>query len=227
MTPKFDMSLIPPDPDLSFESTLWQSGLMRVAGMDEAGRGPIAGPVTAAAIILPPDPVLAVKLRGVRDSKQMTAADREFWADCLKTTAWDWGIGSASSYEIDQMGIIPATRLAAIRSLLALKIAPEHLLIDYLRIPECDFPQTPLVKGDARCLSIAAASVLAKVSRDAHLCELDELYPGYNFAANKGYCTPEHITALQVLGPCPIHRQTFRPIRVEDPAEEPEEDIDE
>jgi ribonuclease HII len=224
MPPKFDKALIPISPDLSFEGSLWEAGIFKVAGIDEAGRGPIAGPVTAAVVILPPDPDMAVKLSGVRDSKQMTAAEREFWSACLKTAVVDWGIGFASSVEIDQMGIIPATCLAINRALATLKISPEHLLLDYLRLPDWKFPQTPIVKGDARCLSVAAASVLAKVARDAHLCELDEMYPGYGFASHKGYCTPEHQNALQHLGPCPIHRHSFRPIRVDEQGIEPQEE---
>jgi ribonuclease HII len=227
MTPKFDTSLLPPDPDLSFERSLWETGVIKVAGIDEAGRGPIAGPVTAAAVIFPPDLSMAVKLKGVRDSKQMTAANREFWAECLKNQVEDWGIGFASADEIDQIGIIHAIYLAVSRALNKLKIKPEHLLFDYLQMPDCNFPQTPLVKGDARCLSIAAASVLAKVARDAHLCELDGLYPGYGFASNKGYCTPDHLAALDKLGPCPIHRYSFRPIRKEEPESKPEEENNE
>ena len=209
---KFDQSLIPPDPDLSFETTLWAAGIVHVAGIDEAGRGPLAGPVTAAAIILPSDPSLVRTLHGVRDSKQMSASQREHWADCLKSTAITHGIGFASAAEIDTLGIVPATRLAACRALAGLCITPGHLLLDFLDIPGYKIPQTPLVKGDARSLSIAAASVLAKTARDAYLCELDHLYPGYGFASHKGYGTVQHLQALQQLGPCQIHRKSFRPV---------------
>jgi ribonuclease HII len=227
MTPKFDMSLVPPDPDLSFECALWEAGIYNIAGIDEAGRGPIAGPVAAAAVILPPDPDMAVKLKGVRDSKQMTADDREYWAGCLKILVADWGVGFASAEEIDQSGIISAIRLAVARALSKLVIRPEHLLLDYLRMPDSAYPQTALIKGDSRCISIAAASILAKTARDAHLCELDGLYPGYGFASNKGYCTPDHMIALNELGPCPIHRYSFRPIKIDEQESNPEEETDE
>lgn len=216
MRTKFDISLLPEYPDLSFERSLWAKGLRKVAGLDEAGRGPIAGPVCAAAIILPVDKSLFVSLRGVRDSKQMTPAGREYWAECLKEIAISFGIGFASSEEIDRIGILPATRLAAYRALQALSARPEHLLLDYLELPDCLQPQTPLVKGDARSLSIAAASVLAKTARDELLCEMDALYPGYGFAAHKGYCTAAHLRALERLGPCPIHRMSFRPFAQQD-----------
>jgi ribonuclease HII len=215
MTHKFDRALIPSKPTLSFEISLWGSGTKLIAGIDEAGRGPLAGPVSAAAIILPEDPSLCQKLHGVRDSKQMSPADRESWADILKREAISYGTGFASPGEIDGHGIIPATLLAVQRALAAMPVCPQHLLLDYLQLPDVLIPQTALIKGDARCLSIAAASVLAKTARDALMCEMDLCYPGYGFAKHKGYATQEHLRALERLGPCPIHRYSFSPIRRE------------
>ena len=203
---------LPSDPDLSFEIALWQEGWQAVAGIDEAGRGALAGPVAAAAIILPADPYLNRMLSGVRDSKQMTPLARMHWAIRLKEIALAWGIGYASSDEIDAIGIVPATRLAALRAVQQLKPQPEHLLIDYLSLPEISLPQTSLVKGDARCYSIAAASILAKTSRDQLCNDLDSQYPGYGFSQHKGYGTRLHLAALAQLGPAPVHRQSFAPI---------------
>ena len=209
MARKFDLSLIPPAPDLSFEADLWDRGVLPVAGIDEAGRGSLAGPVAAAALALPPDPGLIYSLEGVRDSKEMTPAAREYWAERLKLESLAWGVGFASCIEIDALGIVPATRLAAARALECLQVPVRHLLIDFLHLPDCPLPQTALIKGDARCLSIAAASILAKTARDKLVCDLDDLYPGYGFARHKGYATADHYEALLRLGPCEIHRRTF------------------
>jgi ribonuclease HII len=198
---------------LSFEKALWDAGIEHIAGIDEAGRGALAGPVAAAAVILPDDPNVKRTLDGVRDSKQMTPRQREHWAEILRETALAWGVGFASHAEIDAIGIIPATRLAAQRALESLKGTPEHLLIDALLLPEVSHPQTALIKGDARSLSIASASVLAKVTRDALLKELDGDHPGYGFASNKGYGTAAHRAALLQWGPCSIHRRSFAPLR--------------
>jgi ribonuclease HII len=207
---KFDLSQLPPAPDLSFESALWQAGILRVAGIDEAGRGALAGPVCAAALILPVQPNLQAALCGVRDSKQMTPAAREHWAVCLRQIALAYGVGFASAQEIDEIGIAPATRLAIQRALQEMALTPEHLLVDYLELPEIHLPQTPLVKGDARALSIAGASVLAKTARDALMRQLDEQYPGYGLAVHKGYGTQAHRQALARLGPSAIHRRSFQ-----------------
>lgn len=212
MREKFNLDLLPPDPTLEFERALWDQGFRWIAGIDEAGRGPIAGPVMAAAVILPCNPQLENDLRGVRDSKQMTAPQREYWEGVIKTAAIAYGVGSASSEEIDALRIAPATLLAARRAIASLAVSPEHLLLDFIRLSEYDGRQTALIKGDARCLSIAAASVLAKTARDAHLRELDLRYPGYGFARHKGYCTEGHLAALQRLGPCPVHRFSFQPV---------------
>ncbi len=197
----------PEFPDLTFEEEFWRNGLRRVAGIDEAGRGALAGPVCAAAVILPPDSAAAQALSGVRDSKQMTPAEREAWAPRIRETALAWGVGFASAEEIDALGILAATRLAAARALEGL--AAEALLTDYLLLPEIALPQTALVKGDRRSLSVAAASVLAKTARDDRMRELDGRYPVYGFARHKGYGTPAHRSALARWGRCEIHRKTF------------------
>lgn len=200
-------------PDLSFEENLWETGITRIAGIDEVGRGALAGPVTAAALILPPDPSILYQLAGVRDSKQLTPRMRSILAERLRQSAVAWSIGSASHIEIDSLGILPATRLAMQRAIDDLADTPEHLLLDYLFLPDCHLPQTALVKGDARCLSIAGASILAKTARDAFMKSLDKKYPGYGFASHKGYCTQRHIQAIHQLGPCSVHRFSFAPLR--------------
>jgi ribonuclease HII len=207
--PAFDRSLIPAEPDLSFEIPLWKAGLTRVAGIDEAGRGALAGPVAAAAVMLPPEKELVGWLKGVRDSKQLSAIQRETARRAILQYAVCWGVGFASAQEIDQIGILPATRLAACRAVEKLAQLPMHILLDYLHLPEVGIPQTALIKGDCRSLSIAAASILAKTARDAQMCELDRLYPGYGFSAHKGYGTLQHRGALRQLGPCPQHRLSF------------------
>jgi ribonuclease HII len=213
MSRRFDPRLVPEAPDLSFESALWAQGLPYIAGIDEAGRGCIAGPVAAAAVILPGDPAIAAQLEGVRDSKELTPALRETWAEKIKQLAVCWGVGFASPHEIDAFNIVCAIHLAAQRALGALRHAPQHLLLDYIFLPDNPTPQTALIKGDARSLSIAAASVLAKTARDARLCAMEDEYPGYGFVRHKGYGTPGHLEALRRLGPCPIHRYSFSPVR--------------
>lgn len=200
-------------PDLSFEEDLWKAGVTRIAGVDEVGRGALAGPVAAAALVLPPEPAVLEQLAGVRDSKQLTPQQRSFWAEYLSQIAITWGIGYASQLEIDAQGIVPATRLAMQRAIESLAEAPQHLLLDFLFLPDCHTPQTALVKGDTRSLSIAGASILAKTSRDALMRNLEDEYPGYGFASHKGYCTPSHVQAIHRLGPCPLHRYTFAPLK--------------
>ena len=212
MPPRISPDQIPASPDLSLEIALWDSGISYIAGIDEAGRGALAGPVTTAAVILPPDPTLVSSLIGVRDSKQMTPRQRNLWVNRLQEISIAWSVGLASQFEIDRMGILPATRLAAIRALNTLPIQPNHILLDYLFLPDASQPQTSLIKGDARSLSIAAASVFAKTIRDAILCELDTRYPGYSFHLHKGYGTEKHLSALDVLGPSPAHRLSFHPV---------------
>lgn len=201
-------------PDLSFEFSLWQSGVSLVAGLDEAGRGAWAGPVAAAAVILSPAADLVERLSGVRDSKQMTPRQRGVWAEKIQAAALAWGVGFATAQEIDAVGILPATRLAMQRALAGLGVAPDHLLLDAVRLPAVALPQTPLIKGDCRVLSIAAASVLAKTARDRWMEKLEIEIPGYYFARHKGYGTAAHRAALAGLGPCEQHRKSFKPIRI-------------
>jgi ribonuclease HII len=210
MANKFDRALIPACPDLSFEQILWSQGVHLLAGIDEAGRGALAGPVAAGAVILPDRAGLSAELSGVRDSKQMTAAQRAEWSGKLRLIALAWGVGLASASEIDAFGIVPATRLAARRAIQQLCVQPQHLLLDFFMLPDVRLPQTPLVKGDERSLSIAAASILAKTFRDELLCEYERQYPGYGFAAHKGYGTAAHRLAMQRLGLSPIHRRSFQ-----------------
>jgi ribonuclease HII len=200
-------------PDLSFELPLWAAGTLHLAGLDEAGRGAWAGPVSAGAVILPQQADLCIQLKGVRDSKQMTPRQRAAWAIKIRCTALAWGVGFASHTEIDALGILPATRLAMQRALAQLALPAQHLLVDAVRLPAVALPQTVLIKGDVRCLSIAAASVLAKTARDELLVDWEEEYPGYGFARHKGYGTAVHRQALQLMGPCPLHRFSFAPIR--------------
>ncbi len=201
-------------PTLEFEKNLWGDGFLHVAGIDEAGRGALAGPVSAAAVILPPDPSLQQRLSGVRDSKLMTPPAREAWAPLIQSSASGWGIGFATAQEIDIFGILPATKLAATRALSALtskfeNLIPDYLLTDFLIFPEIDLPQTALIKGDQLSLSISAASVLAKTARDAYMRMIDNQYPGYSFARHKGYGTAIHLQALEMMGMCEIHRKSF------------------
>ena len=209
---RLDLTLLPQAPDLSYESLLWSQALTYVAGIDEAGRGALAGPVAAAAVVLPADLEIVQRLAGVRDSKQMTPSQRERWAAEIKLRAVSWAVGTASPQEIDAIGILPATRLAVHRALDLLEPVVEHLLLDYLLLPECTLPQTSLIKGDRRSLSIAAASILAKTARDAWMCELEVQFPGYGFAVHKGYGTHRHLAALERLGPSVVHRKSFRPV---------------
>ena len=208
------MSTLPPPywPHLDLERALWANGALWVAGIDEAGRGALAGPVAAAAVILPQITNFTLELRGVRDSKKMTPPQRESWSRAIQAAAVTFGVGLASAGEIDTLGISPATKLAVKRAIQALSVVPDHLLIDYITLPDLPIPQTSLPKGDAHSLRIAAASVLAKTARDAILCELDQQYPGYGLAEHKGYGTAAHQAAIEKLGPSPIHRLTFEPL---------------
>lgn len=180
--------------------------------MDEAGRGALAGPVAVGAVILPQDITLPSQaLAGVRDSKQMTPLERESLAPRIKETALTWSVGFASSEEIDTQGIVYATRLAAMRALHGLSLAPHYLLTDFrLELPQLDISQTALVKGDALCLSIASASVLAKTARDQLMRELDLQYQGYGLGKHKGYGTQAHRSAMKRLGISSIHRKSFK-----------------
>jgi len=213
MAVRFDRALIPPSPDLSFEQSLFTSGVEWIAGLDEAGRGAWAGPVTAGAVVFdlhfPLDPLLNT----VRDSKQLRPEQRWRLEPIIKSTALTWGVGFASSEEIDQIGILPATRLAMTRALESLRIVPGHLLIDALFLPETLVPQTALLKGDQRSLSIAAASILAKTARDRFMQELADSENRYSFEHNKGYGTRAHQAALLKSGPCLHHRFSYSPVK--------------
>jgi ribonuclease HII len=198
-------------PDLSYEKKLWLA-YPHIAGLDEAGRGALAGPVCVGAVILPDDnPLLSHTLSGVRDSKQLTPRKRDQFAPRIKQAARAWGIGFASADEIDTLGIVPATRLAASRALEAMSFFPDFLLTDFrLELPELDLSQTALVKGDQRSLSIASASILAKTARDELMVELDTRYKQYGFARHKGYGTLAHRRLIAKLGFSPVHRKTFQ-----------------
>lgn len=200
-------------PDLAYEYALRDTGCTLIAGLDEAGRGAWAGPVVAAAVVLPIHRFdLAHVLDGVRDSKRMTRLQREVWQARIFEVALAIGIGEASAQEIDETGLITSTRTAMGRALDKLKIEPEHLLIDHMRLPQHELPQTAITRGDGCILSIAAASVVAKVARDRAMIALEAKYPGYGFARHKGYGTQFHRMALQRLGPCTIHRKSYAPV---------------
>lgn len=211
--PRLKITDLPKSPDLHFETSLWTKGLTAVAGLDEAGRGAWAGPVSAAVVVLPPGEQNLKQLAGVRDSKKMTPRQRSIWAEVIRGTVAAWGVGFAEAGEVDEMGIVPATRLAMERALKACGCEVQHLLVDALRLPQVNLPQDALIKGDMRSLSIAAASVLAKTARDDLMRQWDASFPGYGFLHHKGYGTAVHRAALQSLGPCELHRRSFAPVR--------------
>lgn len=196
----------PTQPDWSLEERLWRNDVRPVAGVDEAGRGALAGPVVAAAVILP---------HGVtypfRDSKTLSAEQRERLAAEVKSVAVAYAVGVATALEVDTLNVLGATRLAAQRAVAALEPSAAGLVTDYLRLGT-GLPEVAEAKGDARSYQIAAASILAKTIRDAHMRHLHELYPAYGFARHKGYGAPEHLAALARLGACPEHRTTFAPV---------------
>lgn len=203
-----------PAPGLTNERELWSNGYRLIAGLDEVGRGAWAGPVFAAAVILPPDFLrLEEALCDVRDSKLLSPRQRGDLVEMIVDTALAVGVGQASHLEVDHYGIVAATRTAMCAALAQLSQRAEYLLIDALRLPQVMLPQRPIVKGDATCLSIAAASIVAKVARDMYCLELEREYPGYGFACHKGYGTAQHRSALERLGPSPIHRLSYEPVR--------------
>ena len=199
-------------PTYAEEAALIESGYTLIAGLDEVGRGTLAGPVVAGAAILPLRPK-GDWLSGVRDSKMLTPHQREASVYTMEMASVTMCTGAATSREIDSVGIVEATRVAMARAIDALPIRPQFLLIDALLLPDVDLPQRAIIKGDAKCLSIAAASIVAKVTRDAMMRDADTSYPGYGFAQHKGYATQQHRDALEQLGPCDIHRFTFAPVR--------------
>jgi ribonuclease HII len=186
-----------------------------VAGLDEVGRGALAGPIFAAVVILPlRRNRLAASLHDVRDSKVMTARQRRACADVLRRLAVDWAVAQASCQEIDLVGPLEASRRAMTRAVQSLTVTPQHLLIDHLHLPEVELEQTAVTHGDAIVMSIAAASILAKVARDQIMDAFGRLYPTYGFSRHKGYGTSAHLEALRRWGPCPIHRRSFEPVSV-------------
>ena len=201
-----------PAPNLAEERALWLQGLDLVAGVDEVGRGPLAGPVVAGAVVLSPSSDFRW-LFHVRDSKLLDPPRREELATYIWRDAIAVGVGFVSHTAIDRIGIAESTRQAMLRAIGGLRRRPQHLLIDALRLPACSLPQKGIIDGDATCISIAAASIVAKVARDRYMKGHDGKFSGYGFARNKGYATREHLAALRRLGPCEIHRRSFAPVR--------------
>jgi ribonuclease HII len=201
-------------PDLREEMTLYRQGYRLVAGLDEAGRGSWAGPVVAGAVILPlGNDGLEQALDGVRDSKALSSSERERLYGVIQAKALAVGVGMVPPDQIDELGIVPATKEAMALAIAQLPSPPDFLLVDFLALPRLDYPQKSIVHGDALSLCIAAASIVAKVSRDRFMIELDSQHPGYGFASHKGYGTPQHRAALDLLGPSPIHRFSYAPVR--------------
>jgi ribonuclease HII len=199
-------------PSFIEEELLAAQGYWLIAGVDEAGRGALAGPVVAAAVILPRD-LDAPWLAGVKDSKLLTHNQRELFFSHIRQTAVAIGIGAAAHHLVDSWGIVKATRLAMKQAIEQLSPKPESLLIDYLHLPEVSLPQKGITNGDNLSFSIACASIIAKVARDRLMMLFDRVYPGYGLARHKGYGTSEHFACLSRLGPCPIHRRTFSPVK--------------
>jgi len=193
-------------PDTTIAASLQSQGYHAVAGVDEAGRGPLAGPVVAAAVILPPECDLAA----VRDSKRLSATKREALCGTIQAQARAWAVGEATPAEIDELNILQASLLAMRRAVTALQPAPDYVLVDGRQTLGGSWPQQAVVKGDQRELAIAAASIVAKVTRDRVLVEMEATYPGYGFARHKGYPSAAHKAALAALGPCEQHRRSFR-----------------
>jgi ribonuclease HII len=199
-------------PSLAEEKKLMAQGYRLIAGIDEAGRGALAGPVVAAAVIMPCH-IKAPWLNQVRDSKQLSSAKREYLFHNIQETAISVGTGTVPAETIDTQGIVKATRLAMKLAINQLSPPPQSLLIDYMLLPDVSLPQKGITNGDSLCFSIACASIIAKVTRDHFIIQLDSVYPGYRLAKHKGYGTKEHLSCLCQLGPSPIHRQSFRPIK--------------
>jgi len=190
-----------------FEKAARSQGATIIAGVDEVGRGSLFGPVVAAAVILPPD----TRVRGLRDSKQLLREDRERLAKVVERKAVAIAVAEVDAETIDRVNIYQATRIAMAAAVGRLTLTPDHLLIDAMRL-DLECAQTSIIYGDSLSISIAAASVVAKVYRDRRMCELDQQYPQYGLASHKGYSTPQHLAALEKHGPCPLHRKSFRPV---------------
>jgi ribonuclease HII len=194
-----------PSAPYRYEGQAWRSGLPRVAGVDEAGRGPLAGPVVAAAVVVTPEH----RVRGMCDSKLLTPERREELFVVIHERALAVGVAVVDHLTIDRVNILQATRIAMVDALRRLPIVPDLVITDFVALPAVPCPQKNLVDGDARCASVAAASIVAKVTRDRIMLELDTQFPEYGFAQHKGYATPEHLAALDRHGPCPVHRRSF------------------
>ena len=192
---------------LKFEKRAWAAGAQLIAGVDEVGRGSLFGPVVAAAVILDP----SYRIRGLRDSKLLPAERREKLALQIREHSIAWAIAAVDSARIDQINIYHASRMAMLRAVQQLSPQATHLLIDAMKI-DCDLPQQPIIHGDALSISIAAASIIAKVERDRMISAWDPVFPMYRLASNKGYSTPKHLAALREHGPSPLHRQSFAPV---------------
>jgi ribonuclease HII len=188
-----------------YEAQAWRTGLSRIAGIDEAGRGPLAGPVVAAAVVIAPDR----RIKGLCDSKVLPAEKREALFAVIHERAIAVGVGIVDHLTIDRINILEATRVAMMQALAALALIPELVITDFVKLRECPCPQRNLVDGDARCATVAAASIIAKVTRDRLMCEIDAEFPAYGFAKHKGYATAEHIAAIDRHGLCPLHRRSF------------------
>jgi len=199
-------------PSLVEENGLSVKGYRFIAGVDEAGRGALAGPVVAAAVILPQSPNF-LWLKSVRDSKEILPAKREYLFDLIKQESVAIGVGIIAPQTIDVIGILNATKIAMCHAIEQLACPPDFLLIDYLRLPQLRISQKPIIRGDKLCLTIACASIIAKVTRDRIMVELDHLHPGYGLALHKGYGTKHHVSCLRQHGPSPIHRHSFAPVR--------------
>jgi ribonuclease HII len=195
-------------PTNEFELEARRCGYRRIAGLDEAGRGPLAGPVVASAVVLPS----RCRLIGCDDSKLLSESEREQLYMVIRKRAVSIGIGSATEQEIDRLNILEATRLAMHRALAGLMPKPDCLLIDAISLPSCPIPVRSIIKGDALCMSVAAASIVAKVTRDRLMAEYHRVYPHYNFLSHKGYGTEEHLQQLATHCPCQIHRRTYAPV---------------
>ncbi len=196
---------------LKFEKRAWESGAELVAGVDEVGRGSLFGPVVAAAVILYRGDNPVYRIRGLRDSKLLPAERREELAVQIRQHCVAWAIAAVDSARIDQINIYQASRLAMLHAVQQLSPAANYLLVDAVRL-DCELPQQPIIHGDALSVSIAAASIIAKVERDRMISAWDPVFPVYGLASNKGYCAPRHLAALREHGPSPLHRQSFSPV---------------
>ena len=196
---------MPPTAPYRYEGQAWRAGMVRVAGLDDAGRGPLAGPVVAAAVILTPDR----RVKKLCDSKLLSPERREALFGEITLRAVAIGVGIVDHETIDRVNILEATRMAMLEALRALAVVPDLVITDFVKLPGLACPQRNLVDGDQRCATVAAASIIAKVTRDRLMVEADKRFPDYGFARHKGYATADHLAALDRLGPCPLHRRTF------------------